>query len=549
MYLGVFVAAFLLAQTEQRRQRCAEGVAVGLIVISLLALAARFLPHVFNLSFEQAAGSRLRWPLGYWNALGLALAMTGTLCIWLNRRSLVGALRWVAVGTIPPLLVALYLTYSRGGILTIVIGAVVLMVLSQDRLWMLGTMLAGLIGSLPAILYVRSHVQIGEYHEYGGLTAQGLKALAWTVLGVAITLALAWWLRRTERRGGARTARALAISRDRRTLQGIGIVVLVALVIAAALFGGTAWHKFTSSSEIRVPGAAVEKLGEVSSGGRTQFWKAAWEGFEEAPLVGHGAGTYQFTWDKLRTIDTGNTQAHSLYLQALDELGIVGGVLAIAMVLFLLWTGYAAWRGASGRTRELYAALFAISVIFAVGALYDWFWQIAMLGAVFFIATGALVAARCAQLARAREGSGAAPEERRFGLAVVGLAVAWLTMLALVGPLLVNHELKSSDTAYAAGNAQNAREHAETAKSIEPWAASPYLQLGLLAVQEGEYPLATERFEQAIDREEDNWTLWYLRAKAEHLAGQGEAAQASLAEAKRLNPLETCLAEGFEACG
>ena len=91
--------------------------------------------------------------------------------------------------------------------------------------------------------------------------------------------------------------------------------------------------------------------------------------------------------------------------------------------------------------------------------------------------------------------------------------------------------------------------HAETARSIEPWAATPYLQLGLLAQAQGDYETAIRRFEEAIDREDHNWTLWYLKAKAEHQAGQNEAAQNDLNEAKRLNPLETCLTEGFEGCG
>jgi tetratricopeptide (TPR) repeat protein len=201
--------------------------------------------------------------------------------------------------------------------------------------------------------------------------------------------------------------------------------------------------------------------------------------------------------------------------------------------------------------------LLSVSLAFALGAAFDWFWQIAVVGSVFFMATGALVAARCGQLwrtraaarARARIEADANPESRRFGLTIVGLAVAWLTMLALIGPLLVDHEIHESGTAAANQEFESAVSHAETARSIEPWAATPYLQLGLLAQAKGEYPLAIERLGEAIDREDHNWVLYYLRAKAQHLAGENKAAQTDLEEAKRLNPLETCLAEGFEACG
>src|ERR1700710_1406661 len=53
MYLGVFLAAFLLAQTDQRRQRFGEGIAIGVVGVVLLALASRLLPHVFDLSLGE----------------------------------------------------------------------------------------------------------------------------------------------------------------------------------------------------------------------------------------------------------------------------------------------------------------------------------------------------------------------------------------------------------------------------------------------------------------------------------------------------------------
>ena len=115
----------------------------------------------------------------------------------------------------------------------------------------------------------------------------------------------------------------------------------------------------------------------------------------------------------------------------------------LALVGTLLWIGFAAWRAAAGPQRERYAALLAAMLAFAVGAAFDWFWEIAGLGAVFFLAAGVLVGVRCAQLASGprREQT---EDERRYGLAVAGLGVAWIAAVALVGPLLVEREIKSS---------------------------------------------------------------------------------------------------------
>jgi O-antigen ligase len=552
MYLGVFLAAFLLAQTTQRRQRFGEGIAIALIGVAILALATRLLPHVFNLSFEERSSSRLQYPLGYWNADAILCSFAAGLGLWMTRRSLIPALRWIAAGTLPAVLLALYFTHSRGGVLTLLVGAGTLIVLSRDRLWYLATLLIAAVLTLPAVFAAHHYTNLANNFDFPGLAGQGLKAGAVLLAGCAATALAYGALRRLEEGGSPRVGRALEISRDRRVLGGIAIAAAVLVVIAGVLYGHTAWDKFTSS-DLGSPSG----LTEASSRGRIQFWDVALEAFGEKPIIGHGAGTYQFAWDQLRPIAMPNTQAHSLYLQALDELGVVGGLLALGMVLAMLWIGFTAWRAARGRERELYAALLGVALAFAIGIAYDWFWQLAVLGSVFFMATGILVAARCGQLwtaraaARAREGVEVQvnQESRRFGLTIAGLAIAWLTMLALIGPLLVDHEINASSAALP-GDVASAVDHADTARSIEPWAATPYLQLGLIAAQvEGNYDEAVHRFTQAIDRENHNWTLYYLRAKAEHGAGRNEAAQEDLAEARKLNPLETCLTEGFEGCG
>jgi len=72
IYLGVFVAAFLIAQTDQSRQRFGEGLWIALLGIAVLMLATRLLPHVFPVAAGLDSGSRIRYPLGYWNANGVA---------------------------------------------------------------------------------------------------------------------------------------------------------------------------------------------------------------------------------------------------------------------------------------------------------------------------------------------------------------------------------------------------------------------------------------------------------------------------------------------
>jgi hypothetical protein len=548
VYLGFFVATFLLAQTKEARQRFGEGLTIALIFVAALALASRLLPEVLSVSQGAGAGSRLSYPLGYWNADGVLFGLSTALVLWMSRRSLVPALRWLAVASLPAILLALYLTYSRGGLLAVLIASGCLIALSPDRVWLLGRLGAGALGALPAVIVVQDNRLIAEFIREPGLADQGLEVLAVLVAGTVLAVALVAALVRLENRQGRLTDRVVAVSRNPRVLRGIAIVAALVAIVAAIAVGGRAWDQFTNS-DLQPPGATEDRFTQIGSSGRDDFWRVAIDSFGEEPVLGHGAGTFRFSWYLLRDLPLTNTDAHSLYLQAFSELGVLGGLLVLAMIGTLLWIGFSAWRHARGPQRELYAALFGVALGFAVCAAIDWFWLIPVMAAIFLLASGVLVAARCAQLAEQRAASNGHGSRRRFGLAIGGLALAWITAVALVGPLLADREIKASNEAAAAGNFPSAVSHADNARSIEPWATTPYRQLGLLAELEGNYPLALERLTEAIDREPEYWLLYYVRARVHNRTGETAAARADFAEALRLNPEEPCLANGYEGCG
>jgi tetratricopeptide (TPR) repeat protein len=548
VYLGFFVLALLLAQTEQTQQRFGEGIAIAVIAIALIALASRLLPDLVGLAEDPEAGARLSYPLGYWNGDAVVFGIATGLGLWLSRRATIGALRWAAVALLPGVLLALYFTYSRGGLLATAIACGCLIALSRDRLWLLATLAAAGLGALPALLAAQANNSLAENLHDSQVAGEGLTVLAILVAGSLLAVGLVAGLKWLERRQGRLTDRAIAASRNPRVLRGTALLAALLAIAAALAVGGRAWDQF-SSPDLQPPSSSGEHFTQLSGSGRTEFWRVAINAFEEKQLLGHGAGTYRFSWHRQRDDPVPNLDAHSLYLQAFAELGLVGGLLVLAMVGCLLWAGFAAWRAAEGRQRDLFAALLGSCLAFAICSAIDWFWQIATLGAIFFLAAGVLVAGRCVQLARRRTAGNGHQAERGFGFAVAGLGIAWISMVALVGPLLVDREIDASNTAVIEGNLANAVSHAETARKVEPWATTPYKQLGLLAEREGNYPVAIDRLDQAIDREEDNWLLFYLRARVEHRAGDEAAARADLSEAKRLNPEEKCLEGGFEGCG
>jgi len=549
VYFSFFLAAFLVAQTSERRQRFAEGIAIAVTLVALLGLASRLLPHVLEVSNALGSGPRLRYPLGYWNANGAVCGIAITMLLWMSRHASWKSLRWLAVGVMPAVLLTLYFTYSRGGLLALVVGVVCLLALSKDRLWLLGTLAAVVIGAVPAIIAVQDRRSLANNLADQASVDQGVTVLLILLAGIALTLLVFAMLRRTERREGRLTGKALQASRNPTLLRGIAIAAATIAIVIAIAAGGRAWDQFSSPDLYFPANSPGEHFSQLSSAGRYDFWRVAIDTYKENPVAGDGAGSYVFAWQKLRSIEMPVHDAHSLYLEAFADLGTIGGLLVLALFGTLLWCAFSAWRAAPDPQRERYAALFAVMLAFAIGAALDWFWEIAAMGAIFFLAAGVMVAVRCAQLAPSQVTQGERTSRRRYGLAIAGLAAAWIAAIALVGPLLVDREIKTSQRTAASGDIASAVSHADTARSIEPWAASPYVQLGLLAEVQGDYPSAIANFTDAIEREEENWQWYYLRSKARHNAGETAAGQRDLERAQELNPEASCLREGWAGCG
>jgi O-antigen ligase len=102
---------------------------------------------------------------------------------------------------------------------------------------------------------------------------------------------------------------------------------------------------------------------------RPHYWRAAWNDYEEHPLLGSGAGTFYDYWLHHRPIQEFPHDAHSLYIESLAELGPLGlTLLVVALGLPLLTL--------RRKQEPLVAAAAGGYVTFLVHAGIDWDWEI-----------------------------------------------------------------------------------------------------------------------------------------------------------------------------
>ena len=165
------------------------------------------------------------------------------------------------------------------------------------------------------------------------------------------------------------TAVALALGSGRlRLARAVAAVAAVGLAVALSL---------------PAAGSLVDELA-ARGGDRPWYWSVAWEEVADAPLTGKGAGTFELAWLERQPVPSQVVDAHSLYLELLAELGLVGLVL---LALALAPPLAAAFRGADA------AAAAGGYIAFLVHTGVDWDWELPAV-TVAGLACGAALLAR-----------------------------------------------------------------------------------------------------------------------------------------------------------
>ena len=482
--------------------------------------------------------SRLAYPLNYSSGLGAFAAIAAPLCLAATSSARTTVGQGLAAAALPVVALTMWLTASGLSVGLLAVTLAIFFVLAPDRLPKLVTLLIAGAGSTLLFLAVEQRDALDRGLDTAAAQREGGE-LELLILLVCAGVALAHVGVGLAARNAKRPS-WLRVSRPVLTGAAIAIVLVAAPVAVAAGLPAEIsdrWQEFKipagRDDTSRRQCVARTQLLNTSGSGRYQFWEAAVDANESEPLTGIGPGTFEFWWARNGSYSGVIRDAHSLYLETLGELGIVGFVLIVGFSLAVLIMGAVrCWRAPPDLRLGLAAAV-AGCAAFVGGAMVDWTWEIGVFGLVFMVLAAIAVAG--GRPAAARRGGAEPPWQRWAGRAAVAV-VSLVAIFAIARPLAGSRAITDSQEDAASGDLRAALAKADDATEIEPYAATPYLQKALVLERLGRPEPAVNAARRATRKESTNWKTWLVLSRLEAEAGNAQAAVDAYLEGRRLNP-------------
>ncbi len=384
MYLATFVLALAALSSKRLVAPFVDGMNVIVFAVAGYGLLQKINPVEYNP--RTMDGVRIGSTLEYANTVAVILGMGIVLGLARMTQLRQPVYRGLYAAALLVFSVALYFTFSRGGILALGLALVGLFVLSNNRLQMFANLLL-FSGPLAWLVWrAQSHenlfaLRIPAKQRLGDGAALQTDLI---IAVIAAFLLQALYAALVERYDLVPTVRrALGVAAVAAVLVGFG--ALTYAVLDEQLESGGITSAFTEGLGAKKDKDVNERLTSLSSNNRSAYWSVAWEEWKEHPLTGTGAGTFHYTWLENRPGFSSVRQVHNLYLEQGTETGVVA-FLALAGFAALLGL-YLAWKTwtASGERRLLLAGLTAAVGLYLIHSALEWHWYISPSTIFFFI--------------------------------------------------------------------------------------------------------------------------------------------------------------------
>jgi O-Antigen ligase len=542
LYAALLAVLLLIARDGRAGRLLVAAGALATVAFAAYLCFRLLLPG----SSDLFLGGRLSDPLGYVNgqAAHLLLALWPALAVaeLARRPRIAGLALAVAVLLCGLVVLSQARAVAIAGLLSV---ALMLAIVPgrRRRAWCLLTLGAGVALAVGPLLEVYAATSPGARRP----DEEALR-IAILLLCVASALAgVAWgslrWLAdrpsSSPARGRLRAASGLVLA-----LVGVAVVTSAAVAVGDPAERARAGVREFKALDVD---ATQDSRSRFASGGgnRYDYWRVAAGQFGERPLAGIGAGNYDVTYFAERRTTEDVRQPHSLPLQALAELGLVGllavGLLAAGPLIAIVRLARRA--GSSRDDRVLAVAAGGTFVAWLVHTSVDWLHLIPGVTGIALCAAAALVTRRPERPGPNRVTAVAGSSGRRrhrHGRGDLGLAAACVTAAVLGAVLVASPLLADRHTAAAqdliASNPAAALREAGAALRLNDESLPAYYAQAAAHARRADYGAARGSLLAAAEREPHDFVTWALLGDLALRRGAFAQARIAYGRAARLNP-------------
>jgi hypothetical protein len=547
VYGALLLLMLLFLRSERRSAALLTAVGVGVVAVALSVLL-RLLGSDPGTLF---LGGRLNSPLGYINGEGCLFVMGVWLCMAAaesRRAHMAGP----AAGMATLMACLALLSQSRGTALAMlgsVIAVVALTPGSTRRVYGLLVVAGGVALAAPDLLHIYDQHAGSTIPVAAGHAAGRAALLSAAAVGVVWAVVTHGW---ESVPNGAKARARIAGS----------WLLVVPLVLVLGLAVGSAhrlerdvrsqWHSFTHLAEPQESAAAASSASHSrllsGAGNRYDYWRIAWRVWRDNPVLGVGAGNYPRSYYEHRATAEDIDQPHSIELQVLSELGLVGVLVLAGFIGGIVW-GAVRMRPAaarSPRSRALMVGGLGAFVAWLVQTSVDWMHLLPGLTAIALAGVAVLVRPRGGPLPAARPVADSRSKRARLGRPAFALgAGAVVATLIVAGASLSRQGLsdiyRSRAQSELVSHPEAALKDVNRSLDIDADSVQSYYVKAAALARFGQASAAEAALKDALAHEPDNFVTWTLLGDIARRENRTAVAERDYAKAYRLNPRDATL--------
>ena len=488
---------------------------------------------------ELFVGGRLAWPVSYPNG-GVVLWFMAfwPAVVLAARREVHPLLRGLFAAVAIVFAGAALFAQSRGWLFALPIVAVVFLAVTPGRVRVAWTLLG--IGA-AALVIARPVLDVldafGARQDLGG----DIDTAVTRVFGAALVAgflqaALAYADRHMRVKPGT----------ARRTGQAMTVTALVVVLVGAGMFVtrvgdpvswvDARWEEFKGGPQPDPDAGA--RFTQTLGSNRYDFWRVAWNGFEDKPLTGVGADNFRHDYLRERRSGEEAYYPHSMVIRTFSQTGLVGAVLLFGAIGCALASALRAIHRRPGLPAAVAAGAGTGFVYFLVHSAVDWFWELPALGGLGFALLGIAAGLENRRALHPRVRASRDPLVRSPATIGVATVAAAALLVAFVPTLLADRATKRARDTFNdnPARAAEALDLLDRAAGLRPGSVVPRLYQAQIVVALGRPELAGDYYRDALERDPRDVYAHTALAAIDSAAGRRVDAVRHATIATRLSP-------------